>query len=185
MNGRLRKFVLTTHIACSVGWLGAVAASLALAVAGLISSDPAVVRAVYLTMELMGWTVLVPLSLASLLTGLVQALGSRWGLLRHYWVVAKLLLNLVAITVLLLYMQTLGVLADTATQGGSGSDLGELQNPSPVVHGGAAVLLLLVATGLSVYKPTGMTRYGQRKQQEQRPQPRQHEQPVASAATEP
>jgi len=37
-----------------------------------------------------------------------------------------------------------------------------------VIEAGAALLVLLVATALSVYKPKGMTRYGWRRQQEQR-----------------
>jgi hypothetical protein len=43
-----------------------------------------------------------------------------------------------------------------------------LRDPSPVLHAGAALVLLLVATTLSVYKPRGLTRYGWRKQREQR-----------------
>jgi hypothetical protein len=91
MAPRLRKFTLTAHVAFSVGWLGAVAGFLALAVAGLTSQDAQTVRAAYLAMELTAWFVIAPLSLASLLTGLVQSLGTTWGLFRHYWVVAKLL----------------------------------------------------------------------------------------------
>ena len=106
MTPRLRKFALTAHVTSSVGWLGAVAVFLALAVAGLTSQDAQTVRAAYLAMELTGWFVLVPLSLASLLTGLVQSLGTAWGLFRHYWVLFKLLINVVATIVLLLYMQT-------------------------------------------------------------------------------
>src|SRR4051794_30986768 len=74
MTPRLRKLALTVHVTASVGWLGAVAASLALAVAGLTSQDAHTVRAAYLAMEWTGWFVLVPFSLASLLTGLVQSL---------------------------------------------------------------------------------------------------------------
>ena len=171
---RLRKLVLTAHVISSVGWLGAVAVFLALGVVGVTSQDAQVVRAVYLAMEPAGWLVLVPLSLASLLTGLVQALGTKWGLFRHYWVLFKLLINVVATIVLLLYMQTLSDLAGVAAEtSSSGGDLGALRSPSPVLHAGAALLLLLVAATLSVYKPRGMTRYGQRKQYEQRavPQP--------------
>ena len=162
----LRKFVLTSHVVSSVGWLGAVAVFVALGVVGLTSQDPQVVRAVYLAMESAGWFVLVPLSLASLLTGLVQSLGTKWGLFRHYWILVKLLMNVVATIVLLLYMQTLSYLADVAAQ--SGGDLSDLRSPSPVLHAGIGLLLLLVAATLSVYKPRGMTRYGQRKQNEQR-----------------
>jgi len=166
MTGRVRKFALIAHVVSSVGWLGAVATSLALAITGLVSSDMALVRAVDLTMELIGWTVLVPLSLASLLTGLLQALGTRWGLLRHYWVLMKLLINIVASVVLLLYMRTLSALAARATRSSAFGDLQGLADPSPLVHSSAALLLLLVATALSVYKPAGLTRYGQRRQHE-------------------
>lgn len=82
---RLRKFVLTAHLTSSVGWLGAIAAFLALAVAGLTSQDEQTVRAAYLAMELTAWFVTVPLALASLLSGLIQALGTPWGMFRHYW----------------------------------------------------------------------------------------------------
>jgi hypothetical protein len=167
MTPRLRKFALTAHVVLSVGWLGAVAVSLALAIAGLTGQDDQVVRAAYLAMNTIGESVLVPLALASLLTGLVLSLGTRWGLFRHYWILIKLAINVFAHTVLLLYMQTLGYLARLALQTAS-SDLGVLRDPSPVLHAGVALLLLLVATTLSVYKPRGMTRYGQRKQQEER-----------------
>ena len=163
---RLRKSMLTAHIVSSVGWLGAVAMFLALGVVGLTSQDAQVVRAVYLSMESAGWSVLVPLAVASLLTGLVQALGTRWGLFRHYWVVAKLLMNVAAVIVLLLYMQTLGYMADLAAgTRASNGELSELRDPSPVLHAGVGMLLLLVAATLSVFKPRGLTRYGQRKQQ--------------------
>jgi hypothetical protein len=171
LTPRLRKLALTAHVASSVGWLGAVAVFLALGVAGLTSQDAQVVRAAYLTMDWAGWFVLVPLAVASLLTGLIQSLGTQWGLFRYYWVLAKLLINLFATIVLLLYMQTLGSLgrlaADTTL---STDDLGVLRSPSPVLHAGAALLLLLVATGLAVYKPRGMTRFG-RKHHERRTVP--------------
>ena len=169
MTPGVRKFALTAHVTSSVGWLGAVAGFLALAIAGLTSQDVQTVRAAYLAMELTGWFVIVPLSLASLLTGLVQSLGTTWGLFRHYWVLAKLLINVFASIVLLMYMQTLDYFADLAAETTlSGADLGALRSPSPVLHAGLALLLLLVATVLAVYKPRGMTPYGWRKQREQR-----------------
>jgi hypothetical protein len=168
MGPRLRKLALTAHVTSSVGWLGAVAGFLALAVAGLTSQDAGTVRAAYLAMELMGWFVLVPLALASLLTGLVQSVGTQWGLFRHYWVVFKLLINLFATIVLLLYTQTLSSLADVAETTFSSDDLGVLRSPSPVLHAGAALLLLLVATTLALYKPRGLTPYGQRRHEQGR-----------------
>ncbi len=166
MTPRVRKFALTAHVTSSVGWLGAVAAVLALAIAGLTSQNAQTVRAAYLMMEVTGWYALVPLALASLLTGLVQSLGTTWGLLRHYWVLFKLLINVFATLVLLMYMQTFRFLAGVAAD--PTADLDVVRNASPVQHAGAALLLLLVAVTLSVYKPRGVTRYGQRKQHQQR-----------------
>jgi hypothetical protein len=155
MRPPLRRLALVLHVGASVGWLGAVVASLALAVVGLAAADPGVVRGVYLVLEPIGWATLVPFSLASLLTGLIQSLGTGWGLVRHYWVLVKLVMNLFATGVLLLYMQTLGMLATMARDPGAGP--AELRTASPVVHAAAAIGLLLVALVLSVYKPRGVT----------------------------
>jgi hypothetical protein len=162
MTPGLRKLALTLHVASSVGWLGAVAGFLALALVGLTSGDAATVRGAYLVMEPAAWSILVPLAFASLATGLVQSLGTSWGLFQHYWVVGKLLINLFATVVLLIYTETFGVLADVAAD--PATDLEAVRNPSPALHAGAGLVLLLVATTLAVYKPRGMTRYGWRKQ---------------------
>ena len=158
---RLRKLALTAHIASSVGWVGAVAAFLALGVVGLTSRDANTVRGVYLVMEPTAKLVLVPLALASLLTGVVQSLGTAWGLFRHYWVVFKLLINVVSTVVLLAYMDTFGAMADVAADGSA--ELAAVRSASPVLHAALALLLLLAATVLAVYKPRGMTPYGRRK----------------------
>jgi len=160
MGPGLRRLVLTVHISASAGWLGAVVAFLALAVAGLASDDAQTVRGAYLAMDVMGWYALVPLALASLVTGLIQSLAGTWGLLRHYWVVFKFLINVFATLVLVLYTQTLAQLADNAAESTS---LSAVRSPSPLLHACAALLLLLAATILAVYKPRGETPYGRRK----------------------
>ena len=166
MRPGLRKFALTAHVTSSVGWLGAVAAFLVLAVAGLTSQDAQTVRAAYLTMELIGWFIIVPLSLASLLTGLIQALGTTWGLFRHWWVLIKLVLTILATIVLLVHMQPVGHLADAVAAATLAR--GELHGlrVQLIADAGAAVIVLLVTTTLSVYKPRGVTPYGWRKQRE-------------------
>jgi len=166
----LRKFVLTAHITFAVGWLGAVAGFLALAVAGLTSQDAQTVRSAYLAMELIARFVIVPLSFAPLLTGPVLSLGTPWGLFRHYWIVVKLLITILSTIILLVHRQPISLLAGAAAETTLFSaDLHRLQ-VQMVVASGAALLALLVATTLAVYKPRGMTPYGWRKQyEEQRP----------------
>jgi hypothetical protein len=164
MKPAFRKLNLTAHVSSSVGWLGAVVGFLALSIAGLASKEPDIVRAAYLAMNLMGQFIIVPLSLAALLTGLVQSLGTHWGLFRHYWVLMKFLLT-VGATILLLLHQFVAVASAarrvSATAVGTLPDVGRL-GPQLVGDAGLAVLVLLVTTTLSVYKPWGLTRYGRR-----------------------
>lgn len=165
MPPRVRKLALTAHVVSSVGWIGASFAVLALAITGMAARDEQTVRAAYLAMNLSGWSVLVPLAFASLLTGIVQSLGSTWGLFRHHWVVAKLVMNVVANLVLLLYTQVLAAMANIAAKPvWSTADLARLRGPEAVAHAVAALVFLLAAVVLSIYKPRGMTRYGRRRQ---------------------
>jgi hypothetical protein len=145
-----------------VGWFGAVGFFLALAIAGIASDRPAIVTASYVAMDLAGWYVIVPLCVASTLTGIIHSLGTKWGLFRHYWVVIKLVLTLLATAVLLLHTKAIGEMASIAAR-------------TPVLPGdhramriqlafdaAAALAVLVFATVLAVYKPRGLTRYGQR-----------------------
>jgi hypothetical protein len=162
----LRRFTFTTHVTSSVGWIGAVLVFLALAAIGLTSQDERTVRGAYLVMAPAAWFVLVPLAHASLLSGIALSLGTPWGLFRHYWVVVKLGITLFSTVILMIYMGTFrqmaGVAADPVVE------LGLVRNPSPMVHAILALILLLIATVLGVYKPFGTTPYGSRNVAEQR-----------------
>ncbi len=182
MTPSLRKLVLTAHITFSVGWIGAVATFLALAIAGLTSQDAQMVRTTYPAMELTARFVIVPLAFASLLSGLIQSLGTPWGLFRHYWVLVKLLLTVFATIVLLKKMPLIGYAAHRAAEATSSSaDLRAAAIPL-VVHAAGGILVLLAVTILSVYKPWGLTHYGRRKLQERRYEPRRSPQTVGVKA---
>src|SRR5918996_5701216 len=158
----LRKFTFTTHVTSSVGWVGAALVFLALAAIGLSSDDERTVRGAYLVMAPAAWFVLVPLAHASLVSGMALSLGTPWGLIRHYWVVVKLAITLFSTVILLIYMRTFrqmaGVAADPVVE------LGLVRNPSPLLHAILALVLLISATVLAIYKPFGMTPYGTRQQ---------------------
>ena len=168
MTPNLRKLLLTAHITFSVGWIGAVAAFLALAIAGLTSQDAHMVRAAYLAMELAARFVIVPLAFASLLSGVIQSLGTPWGLFRNYWVLMKLLLTIFATIVLLKKIPLIGYAAHRAAETPLPSAALRMAGIPLVVHAAGGILVLLVVTILSVYKPWGLTSYGRRKQQERR-----------------
>lgn len=166
MRPRLRKLLLTCHITLSVGWLGVEAAQVVLGSAGLLTATPARMQAVYLVMELLATALVPPLAVGSLLSGILLGLGTPWGLLRHYWVLAKLSLNLALIInghfVLRHWLEqqaerALGVAPDVLT----GAQVGAVR-VQVLVGVGVSLVVLVTAATLSVYKPWGRTAFGRR-----------------------
>ena len=160
MSPAARRFTLLAHITCSVGWLGAVIVFLGLAAIGLSSQDARVVRGIYLVMAPAAWFTLVPLAFAALVSGVVQSLGTTWGLFRYHWVVLKLLINAFSTVILLIYMGTFREMARVAAD--PGVPLDAVRNPSPLVHAAVALMLLVTATVLAIYKPFGLTAFTRR-----------------------
>lgn len=162
MTPSLRKLALTAHVAFSVGWLGAVAGFLVLSIAGLTSQNAEVIRASYVAMDLMGLSILVPMSLAALATGLVLSLGTEWGLLRYYWVLVKFGLTILITMMLLLHQFTAVAGAARRVSGTAPGTLPELGHLGTqlVSDAGLGLLVLLMITTLSIYKPWGKTQYG-------------------------
>jgi hypothetical protein len=162
MAPAVRKFALTVHVSCSVGWLGSVGAFLALAIAGVASDDPHTPRSTYPAMALITSYVIVPLSLGSLLTGVVQALGTKWGLFKHYWVIAKLAITVVASVILFVHTRPIDAMATVAARRALSSAEFRRLRVQLVADASAALIALATATALTVYKPRGVTAYGRR-----------------------
>jgi hypothetical protein len=156
-----RKALLAVHLVASIGWIGAVICYLALGGAAVLSDDATTMRAAWWGMELLGWWVIVPLAVTTLLTGIALSLFTRWGLLRHYWVVTALVITAVCTGVLVFHMPDVSATAehartaDAATLEGFGGDLS---------HPAIGLVLLLLVLVLNLYKPQGLTRYGWRRQ---------------------
>jgi uncharacterized membrane protein len=140
-------------------------AYVALGISATRTPDPDVVRSAWTAMELVGWVVIVPLALASLVTGVVISLGTPWGLVRYYWVLISLGLTILATVVLLLHMPSVTATARIARE----SDVGQLTRlGGDLGHAIGGLVVLLAITVLNVYKPQGLTPYGWHKQQEVR-----------------
>ena len=155
-----RRAMLVLHIVSSVGWLGAVAAYFVLDVSATTTDDAGTARAAYLAMDLTARYAVVPLAGASFLIGVVNALITPWGLIRHYWVLVKLLLTGICLAVLLLERATISTLADRAVAMPDPTVL-----PGTLVHSVGGLMLLSVITAISVFKPRGVTRHGWRVRQ--------------------
>ena len=166
MTPAVRKFALSVHLTLSVGWIGAVAGYLALGITAVRSEDVDTIRSAWTAMEITGWYAIVPLALGSLLTGLVMALGTKWGLFRHYWVAISFVLTVFSAVVLVMHMPDVTATADVArrSEGAAlealGGDLG---------HPGIGLAILVAIQVLNIYKPRGLTRYGWRRQRREEP----------------
>lgn len=158
----LRKLVLSIHLTVSVGWIGAVAAYLTLDVTTVTADDPEILRAAYVGMELIVRSVIVPLAIATLISGIGISLSTRWGLFRHYWVVISLLLTVFATAVLLYETGTISAFAEIAADPSTTPENLIALN-STLVHSIGGMVVLGAILVLNVYKPRGMTRYGWRK----------------------
>lgn len=149
---RARTALLTAHITVSVGWLGLDGALVALEATGLGTGDPGERAGIAAAMAAIVVWVLVPVVAASLLSGLVLALTTPWGLVRYWWVIIKCgIAGVLAATGLVLMMPRLHQIF-----------MGEAEPVGMrlLIGRAIALALLLVATGLSVVKPWGKTPRG-------------------------
>ncbi|HKR49837.1 MAG TPA: hypothetical protein VJT72_09705 [Pseudonocardiaceae bacterium] len=123
-----------------------------LEVTGLVTGDPLVQSGIAAAMGVLASCVLIPVVFTSLVTGLVLALSTPWGLVRHWWVIAKCAIAVVlTATGLLLMLPRLDQII---------AGEGEPVQLHTLVARSLALVLLLAATGLSVVKPWGKTRHG-------------------------
>jgi hypothetical protein len=145
---RTRKALLTAHLVTAVGTVGVSVVLAVLGTAGLRGADPATI---YPAMHLVAVRVLIPLVIAALVTGVLQALLASYGLLRHGWVTAKLAITVaLAAVALLVAVPGLGRAAEAAT---AGHEVPAAQQIVSTVAPSSALVLLVVAAGLGIFRP--------------------------------
>ncbi len=142
-------------------------AYLALALTVANSADTSLIRSSWVAMELIGWAVLVPLAVGTVVTGILVSLGTQWGLFRHYWVVISFTLTSLSAVILILHMPDISIRATQAQR----ADASELEAiGSDLFHSSFGLVVLLLVLVLNVFKPRGLTRFGwRRRQRERRP----------------
>ncbi|MBM7052651.1 DUF2269 domain-containing protein [Streptomyces durocortorensis] len=149
----VRRGLLVAHVAVSVSWLGLTAGLLTLGITAFATGDPATAGAATRAMKIFGDWLVIPLALLALVSGLVLALGTPWGLARHRWVWTKFWLTLIT-TGLSIFSLRPGI--DAAAAAGGAVDINLVIAPS------VATATYLFITAISVLKPWGLTRRGRR-----------------------
>ena len=88
LSRRARNVALTAHILSAAGWFGVAVLVAAAAFTAGSTHDSAFAHALYHAIGDSIW-VSVPMGLIALATGVLLGVGTKWGLLRHWWVVAS------------------------------------------------------------------------------------------------
>ena len=161
------KLLLTTHIIVSVGWLGVVVAKLLLGLIAATTNSPDAALLLFAAAERLN-IAFPPLAIGTLATGVLLSLGTKWGLIQHYWVATKLLLTIGVIVTAVqvgsrLARRVSAAPVEQAAPGDTLLDLVALPVRLLLALSAVHLLLLGVATVLSVYKPWGKTRFALRK----------------------
>jgi hypothetical protein len=91
----MRTALLTLHVLVSVGWNGV--AFVQLVLASTAPADADLRHSAYELMHVVDRTLDIPLALLTLITGVAMSMKTRWGLLRYWWVVTKLIITVVAV----------------------------------------------------------------------------------------
>lgn len=159
LSRRQRQAVLVLHIVSTVGWIGVDLALLPLVLTGLTADDGPTAAAAYRAVAvLVPWTV-PAMSLLIVTTGVLLGLGTKWGLVRYWWVAAKLVISLILTTLVFVALLP-GVTSLEVTEATTGDEVrAAFDDPAmflypPVVSG----LLLTTSVVLSVVKPWGRRR---------------------------
>jgi hypothetical protein len=158
LGGRTRKAILVTHVIAAGVWIGLDAAMAVLVFTAMGTDERATAATALQALRLVTvWPMFIA-GLLSLVTGVLLGLGSKYGLVRYWWVLVKLVLNVV-LCVLVLFALRGGVddaaatgraIAAGATAAWSSGDM-----IFPPIVSPAALVLAFV---LSVFKPWGRVR---------------------------
>lgn len=162
VSPRGKKALVTTHVVFSGSWLGVGVVMVSLTVLGLRSDDAATVRVSYELLELFDMTILPWSSIGAILSGIAVSLTGKWGLVRHYWIVVKLMIAVAIIASAFGFLHRWAVSAAERSALLAATDgdvvIGDL-GVWLVTGFGTAVFFVAVAMVLSVYKPWGKTRF--------------------------
>ncbi len=151
----IRRINLIAHLSSSLGWFGSVLVFTILAITALNITDNQITSSLLISLKYTTWLVILPLCFASLATGVIQAIGTKWRLLKHYWIIVKLILTIISTLLLILHLAPIDVMANGALVTGSLSKNLTIDLMSIISKAGAAILALLAITTISIYKPWG------------------------------
>lgn len=156
----VRRTVLVLHVITAVGWLGVTFADVALGATALATNDPELQHAMFRALGVIADFVLVPIAWSAFLTGLLLALGTKWGLVRHKWVLTKFVLTTLVV-LLTTFSLTPGLKAQRDAAESAAADQLIATDPNSMISAGVvSTTIYTICVLLSIVKPWGRTRWG-------------------------
>jgi len=156
----VRKTVLVLHVIAAVGWLGVTFANVALGATLLTTNDPQVQHAMFRALGVVADFVLIPIAWTAFLTGLLLALGTKWGLIRHKWVLTKFLLTTLVV-LLTTFSLVPGLKSERDAAEIAAADQLLVTDPNSMISAGVvSTTIYTICVLLSIVKPWGRTRWG-------------------------
>jgi hypothetical protein len=151
LEGRTHQLALATHILASVGWFGIAVVVLFTTATAALTDDDALAQALYRTIETAPW-LSIPFGLTAMASGGLLGVGTSAGLIRHWWVIAK-----ISIATAVIVTDAL-IIAELANEAANGNAVPARLYVGTIAH----VVALAAATYIAVIKPRGRTARGRR-----------------------
>ncbi|GAB3433987.1 hypothetical protein [Actinophytocola sediminis] len=156
----VRKTVLVLHVMTAVGWLGVTFADVVLGAAVLTTDSPDLQHGILLALGVIADVLLIPIAWTAFLTGLLLALGTKWGLIRYKWVLTKFLLTTLVVTLTTFSLAPELQSRRDAVENTAGDQLVPLDDMAMISAGIVSTSIYTICVLLSVVKPWGRTRWG-------------------------
>ena len=133
-------------------------ANLFLGISAATTGREELADAYYAVMDRLVNNLMPAAAIATLATGLLLALTTKWGLVRHYWVLAKLVLAVATVVIGVAAID--GAIQDTIAARAADHSAAATDLLLPAIA--ATPLMLATALTLAITKPRGRTRRGRR-----------------------
>ncbi|WP_232665016.1 hypothetical protein [Pseudonocardia sp. TRM90224] len=163
--GRRGKHVLDVlHYTTSLGWLGVGCCQLTLNVVALVTGDPALRHAAHEITHMFDRYLLIALAVGSITSGVLLGMKTKWGLVRYWWVLVKLVLCVAMLIFTPIWMG--GWIGDAVALTADPSALADPEylvvRRSLFTGSVSIVTTLLLITVISVVRPWGRVRPNRR-----------------------
>lgn len=154
-----RRWLLLLHLLFCAIMFGGAMVFLILSITAVSTNDESILKACYISMHMLAKTSVRASAIGALVTGVLLSVLTQWGLFKHYWIIAKEGLTILAIIAGPIGMVSWTLKAVTLT---TADGLNALQDPEFIVNSGQMwigitlqISSIVAMFAISIFKPWG------------------------------